>query len=569
MLNSLKFYLNNIEVQPINRAEFNLDFSVGNYLDNSIYVISPTTSIDQSKLVIGDPAEMKIVYNWIADGKAYEGIPLAIYDSITQQFIFSNTDSYCLIAHEDFEIIERRQITLPIIDKRSNFTKQVERLHLKLLQEKKAITKNDWVKIYYILEEDSSSGINGLKTAFLFWQAYSLTKELTNKVSDLVNLGLNAGLIPAGPVVSAAQIAVKIIDLAFTLVALYTSLKQISDALFDKPRYHYGMTFKRIIEIAIDYLGYNLETDLFDTSEAANLVYWKEQETIGSYVGSPNNNGNGTPNMLFSDFLAVFCKLFNAKAKIKNNTTVQIYRIDTFLNETSNVSIPLTRTEQNTPYPTGYNLHELPANIFVKYQRDSSDNNTFSGETYSAQSHTAPQILDNEKFNTHNGLRQIDLGVSLAVRKDSQTVLEKVFNTIWDLLGRLGGRNNFLYGNRIGCAKLSNHTFTVPKVCVVNNGLLTGNSTEYTSARNVLENYLVTDTAKENQQFVYKQVIQIPLTAAEIKSLIDIPIAEDDQTNRRLMIEECQYDTQTALYNLKIRVLKQPIVQLDQTITGD
>ena len=161
---------------------------------------------------------------------------------------------------------------MPIIDKRSNFTKQVERLHLKFLQEKKVITKNDWVKVYYILEDDSSSGINGLKTAFLFWQAYSLTKELTNKVSDLVNLGLNAGLIPAGPAVSAAQIAVKIIDLAFTLVALYTSLKQISDALFDKPRYHYGMTFKRIIEIAIDYLGYNLETDLFDTSEAANLV---------------------------------------------------------------------------------------------------------------------------------------------------------------------------------------------------------------------------------------------------------------------------------------------------------
>jgi len=395
---------------------------------------------------------------------------------------------------------------------------------------------------------------------------YLMLSEAFRVGQRLIDLGIDA-LNPFTTANAGAKAVQDGIALAGYIVSIANLLDDLSDSLFQKPRYYLGILIKTLLEKACQYLGLVLETTLFD-GVYAKLSILPPKNFRGALVGRTTQD-KGTPNMTFEDLLRDVCLFFNAKTKIQGGTLV-MERWDHFLTP-SGVQLPALKDSRNREYPYRYNASDLEATTFVQLQRDPGDWNTYKDGGYSAEHHTGLQDVLRERYNLMRGLRRVGLPFSRAKRKDSQTTLERLMNGIYDAFSSIPlpglGRGRGLRGNRIGCMELAQDATNTTKIAIMEpSGMVSANDANYVNAKYLLENYHLLNTPGQNQQLVLTQPVPTPLTTQELALLANNPLAltADGKT---VIVEGNEYDPQTELYNLKLRVLEDYTNNLTNTIT--
>jgi hypothetical protein len=559
MSNRLTFLLNGQPVHPLNRDAFTLDFSTGNYSADGEYIFFPQVRLEQNQLqLVG--SDVEIVRLWLEEGRIWEGIPLEVYDEQTEQAVFDQDEACLDLSAADFSMYPD-EILAPILDKRLQFSQRAESLNFLLLREQGFITPADYVNINYVIAEVPDYH----KAATLSMTLYIMVREgvdQVQKIADLTAESANPFSSPSG----IAKVAIQVVALISLGIAITNMLKSLSDALFQKPRYYRGMKFKTLLEKACQYLGLELDTALFDT-DFAGLTLLPEKDRPGARVGRTSDD-EGCPDLLLADLLRDIGLLFNAKAKVQDNTLV-LKRWDEFI-QPNGVVLPRLKDAQNREYPVSTNAAELPAVTFVRFKRDNADHNTYRiTEGYSAQSHIAQTGVLNERFNTLKGLRQVELPYAKAARKNSTSALEDIFASIIDAVNKIPGigGGGGLRGRRVGCMELGQDAIGVPKALLVEpDGMVSEQDANYVNARHLLTQYHHLNTPLNNQQYVYRQPIPTPLSTAELKALIENPVAEDEE-GKEVLVEECVYDPATELYNLKLRYFENYTSNLEETIT--
>lgn len=570
MNNRLTFFLNGIEVNPKNREDFNIDFSFGNLTIEGQFLFSPSANIQQNSLVLNYPPDMKIITDWIGLQRIYEGIPFKVFDNNTQKFIFNEGDACCEINNSEFSY-SIYEIKIPIIEKRQLFEKQATNLHFKLLFEKKILKTSDFIDVNYIIESPGNSQEQAFKLFTLTNQAVQMSMIFYKQAKELLNIALDAGHTPiTSQAISAAKLINQSIEFAFTTIALYQSLTALTDYIFDKIRYHKSIRFKKAFERCCEYFGLKFKSSIFDQILEQNMTYCAPKFGSGAKLGE-NPTDDGVPNLFFSDFLEIAAKMFNAKAILKNDTLI-FERIDYFLANPNGIVLDYYRNENNEDLPINYNSHELPCNILFKFERDYSDLNTAYGADYAAQIHDDYLDPVNKKFVNSKGLMTIDTNVSKGYRKNSSNVLEDIFNTILDIFDWLFNDRPYLAGDRIGCLKLSDHSFNIGKVflCDDNGYLLEQNDSFLSAKKFITENYVPFSTQLTNQQIIIKEPMLYPLNNDQIQKFIENPICQDVDGNK-LMVVGCQYVNNSDLYALDIRYLGQKYIttKISEKITTD
>jgi hypothetical protein len=137
----------------------------------------------------------------------------------------------------------------------------------------------------------------------------------------------------------------------------------------------------------------------------------------------------------FADLIRDMEDVFNAKVLIRNNT-LYFERWD-YWNNQANYTLPNISKEAPFDNPYGTNAFELSSNYFIKYQLDSTDDNTLDNYNgTSCEMTLVPNIVGIQKNVLLKGLTEKSLNFSLAKRKTELTTPEIIINKILEKLGQ-------------------------------------------------------------------------------------------------------------------------------------
>jgi hypothetical protein len=533
--NRLVFYLQNQLINPKNRDDISLDFSTGNFSSKE-FLFTPTVSISQNEIVLAAPEDRKIYTDWVIDHPT-EGLPLRIIDSQTGLIIMSDTDT-CLDV--TMAMVEPDQITLPIKDRKALFIQKAEAFYLQSLTINKQITSKDFQKVNYNLSEVPEY----IKTALLTLFIYQTAREVINKTTKII-------AATAGLPFTTGTLAVEVAELILLLWSLYENTKAFINALFPIPKYYNAVRYKKLFETIAQVWGMDLQTNLFEGSYKY-LTTIPKKSYPGAIVGQSSND-NGLPDKSFSDILESFCKIFNAKAVFKNDT-LEIKRIDDYLNTPNGVIIPDFRQNNGREYPYKVNDYELPKNVLFSFERDTIDQHTYKSPNYVSQLYCDVQNTQNDRFDLSKGLMNIRPQVAKAVRKNDQGFIEKLLAKLFDFVMFATGNSVGLNGNRVGFMQLSSDAIGVDKIALVNDDatIHLQNDSLLNAETIIKENYAPFVTLKTNRWRIYESV-RLSFTINELLAFFENPVCQNLK-GEKVIIEEAKYELQTDMYVCSLRV---------------
>jgi len=305
-----------------------------------------------------------------------------------------------------------------------------------------------------------------IEAAQVIYNTADAIKEAVSTGFDTLSSIIKVGL----------KIAMNLIYAAAVLFALNELLKQASEIIFDKPKQLNALDVWEVIREGCKYLGYNFESSL--ENELRGLTLLLSTTTEGKTTGTPINNT--IPNYSLFDFIERISLLFRGKLKVTQEL-VQLENEDFYEQNPSDVIL-------NNVYQGGqesYNFEELPEFIFVGYQKNDSDNN-YKDNFYGVQ-FLSPNT-DPRNYSIENKI-QIDLPYSLGQRKESETSVEKIFNSIFDIVKGLSSNYKVSVGTRLGFLKLQQDFVTADTLFIRDGERIANNSNELLQAQNLYNNY--------------------------------------------------------------------------------
>ena len=459
---------------PANLGEITLSANWGNREGITENEIS-TTSID---FVLEDA---KKINQHVADGLTggvgiFEGIPYKI--ALNQQNIF---DGYIDLTNDADFIANERVIANVVKTGGSDWLNDVaDGFSFGFLRQQNFIKDSDYVVVPYVLNFRPEAFIIGqLSISF-----YILQKELIQNVRDLAdnvaNLAEMIGkLNPIGEIITAglklfAQIAYST-AVAFALIQV---IKDLINQFFPPVRRYRAMTFKRMFEVGLNYLGLNFQSTIFDDATFRNSVFLPSKSERGGILGKTDKFGHPNQNSAiynFGDFIRTMLSMFNANYRIENNTF--IFERRDYWDNLSTYILPDVETNQTDRLSElQYNTDEFVKNYFISFQTDVQDQNTledFTGTNY--QIINTPINTTNQKMTAGKGLAQIRPPFAKGVRKNDLTVYEKTLLKIANLTDTvvnilIPGQKSKLgpsIKKRSGMMKLSADTTTVDKFIIM------------------------------------------------------------------------------------------------------
>lgn len=461
---------------PANLGEITLSANWGNREGITENEIS-TTSID---FVLEDA---KKINKHVADGLTggvgiFEGIPYKI--ALNQQNIF---DGYIDLTN-DADFIENERVIANVVKTGgSDWLNDVaDGFSFGFLRQQNFIKDSDYVVVPYVLNFRPGAFIVGqLSISF-----YILQKEIIQNVRDLADNTSNLLEVvgkanPVGEIVSAAlKLTAQIIYSTAIAFALIQVVKDLINEFFPPVRRYRAMTFKRMFETGLNYLGLQFQSTIFDNATFKNSVFLPSKSERGGILGNTDKFGHPNQNSAvynFGDFIRTMLSMFNANYRIENNTF--IFERRDYWDNLSTYILPDVETNQSDRLSElQYNTDEFVKNYFISFQTDVQDQNTledFTGTNY--QIINTPINTTNQKMITGKGLAQIRPPFARGVRKLELTVYENsllkianftdiVVNTL--IPGQRSGLGSKIK-KRVGMMKLSEDTTTVDKFLFMNN----------------------------------------------------------------------------------------------------
>lgn len=469
----VEFILNGTQItSPLEWREIEVNAS---FMEN----IQPDISVDE--LTFGFEA-CSLIKDWLSKNGFFRGMPLVIKKDGIILF-----DGYLDFKTKYIEIHRGKILCAIKMNKGLNqLSDAVDGYTFSLLNSQVNL---QFSNIPYVVESKLNlfqEALVSITTLLLLKELYESIERLSNSIKELTVASANSpfsiGLF--------IGVAIKlIIDLAYTIAmvfALKNLIQDILNKLISPVRFHKSINVKTALNSFFLNLGYKgFETGI---SELENLYYYPSKEEDNKSNGIPNAIDNG---YLLSEFIQTQRDAFNAKLVIDTNNVVQLRsENDPFLFSNSTYVMPDVLLESSQ-----FNTDELKGTYKVGFGTDVNDEWTidnYRGTSYEAYTSS----LNNNGINLVTGLKEVNLPISLGNRKDGLNNLETLLRNLGGLADRvinaLGGNSN-LAGKvtaRIGMLKVSNNTWSRPKLLLLNSQLkLNSNHRDVWSARVLYNKY--------------------------------------------------------------------------------
>lgn len=464
----------------------------------------------------------------------YEGIPLTIYACNTQELVFdgiidltdTDTKFTCDIVQvkisdyridlvkELFSTVSYGFLATPVSDGGAG-----------TINPKPKYQGGDYVVIPY--QRNSIPDYEQLLllslSAYQIYQmadvCFDAITEITDKIIAIAAYAIDA-LDPLEAPVSLTDIIVMGLELiAYTaliglLVIIMAAIVQAAlNCLISPVLTKFGMYAKDLMQRACDYFGLGFEsTILINNPDYSRLVImpvksgWVTNKTFVQALGVIGNASNlmeyddlynnqhggeayGYYDGTLADFFASMEKVFNAKAKIIMNAQGQpVLHFERWDFNYNLAQYSLPNISDQTPFNSAVNPFNLlggsksafstnasmlKANYLVKYALDTSDFNTYNEyDGTSCYCTTSPiNVTTGLRYNvTLKGLEEVGFEFAQAIRKDSETAIEKFFADVYTLL--VGVADVVTFGGFTSLFPLQPTSFNL-----TGHLLLTGNTT--------------------------------------------------------------------------------------------
>lgn len=380
-----------------------------------------------------------------------------------------------------------------------------------------AISSSDYLEIPYVITEIpnyTQAMLMGISTFVIIREIFATTQTIAEAVASV--LGGTTGILE-----SAAILIALAIYLVAMIIAAVKMVQTLIDNIIQKEKFKLGMRVNTHFERACQFLGLNFSSSILQTSPYNELAIIPQKIVIPGTKAKEEKKSNskykGHFDGTFGDFIHAMEIVFNAKVRIIDQT-LHFERVD-YWNKVASYQLPNINISRS---PYSINASELSSNLFVKYQLDATDLNTYDEyDGTSVQVITEPIVVGNRQKVMLKNLNYKNIPFALAKRKEELTEIETaldilindVFGPLIEAVVNVGGGSYSVDGfeNRIGWLKLSTDFIGVQKLALVgDDGYLASTNKEITGANYLYENFHKVSLPSENQYYIYKDK-DIPL----------------------------------------------------------
>jgi len=486
-----QFYLNGNLVNPVNRdaVQFSIDY------ENRKRLIDIDITTDVLTFVAED---RQLIINWLNQFGFGAGMPAEIQftPTLTQRYYIDFTDSFSWTDNEISVKLKRRNAI-------NNFFDSADGLVWRRVQ----FQSSDFKECEYVIAPD----VQPLYVISLLSLTLSLRKELAvaiDKLSQntraLIEASVPVGAPVPGPnwgaiITASLTLAANIAYTIAIAIAFVNVLTEVINLIIPIIRKFKCISYKRLLEVGINQLGYNLQSSFLDEIEPLTVLPVPLKPTnpnifieVLNPLALAYTEGYPTEQDVIPTLgsaITQLCNIFNLRITAVENT-VTIEREDYF------------EQLSPTPIPFAYNLQEqkqpeykLNNDYWIRqlflWNTDQSDINTFDdNKGQLAEKGASLQVDPNPDINLLKGLEQADNRFSLGTRKDELTFGEKVLKQLAKAVDIFtGGSLEAQIDSRVALLQLSNQYFSNTKLLWMTGSRIASNHREMLSAKYILEEY--------------------------------------------------------------------------------
>jgi len=424
------------------------------------------------------------------------------------------------------------------------------------------ITQSDFIDVPVVIESQDDSGILFALEVTLTLLAIQFAQALKQLATDLVAVAAFIATLPGGALGAGVWIIGSAILSGIFVIILGINIANILTRIAEivlPPIFQYkGILLRRLLEIATDFLGFDLESPI---DELDNVVYLPSNPSSDfNIVDSVISSVQGFPLIVsgvprpsdfgyfISDYFNLVGRLFNGKFDTRGNTLHFKSENDPYWQNVSTFKPKAVADKDINALDQKFeerifNINEFKANRLFSFATDPSDSWTaayFKGTNFEVI--TQLQNPVSKKLSRRGGLKKVEFPVALGNRKSQLTKVEEAAAQIADAvifgitaIQQLGFNipssivDIIEIKQRIGALRISNKVHTVPKLIFMdidnkNNGQIPINQRQLWSAKVLWDKYWIEKTFVQNGFRDQKLLIDnqiIPFTPTDFANITD------------------------------------------------
>jgi len=473
----MKHFLNGIEISPRNREEIGVicDFT-GN---------PDILSVNTDTLVLPREAN-QLVKQHIQTSGLFVGIPYQIQldGGINLNYYIDLCDpgSKPVVREHEIEVKIKKAKGL------DDFRSKADGTSFDLIVQQKGLNYFDVKRLPYFVVKDNVTE----QSLTLSLSLFVMTKEIISAANELAKAYANLlNPSPGGLAVAAANFILALIYFAAILAAAIAYLIQLMKLLFPVKKYLYGCYYKELILKACKFIGYDLQTSIFDTDAGWFVlpvpINRSNPDSIFEKIFGDLGNDFNTGIPTASDSVGLVGQFFDECEKQFNGRffvigkDVHFQRRDWLVNTANLVMQPALNLQADRDEALTYNTEDAWRRYYIHYSIDFSDLNTVEGINYQysdAEYSTENAVAGaNVDLVTIKGLNDVPIGLSMGFNKDRLNLIELIGRALaqeWDDLTNVltfGNGTNYAaqIGSRVDALKLSQQYFSTTKSLYVYN----------------------------------------------------------------------------------------------------
>lgn len=417
------------------------------------------------------------------------------------------------------------------------------------------ISNSDYLLVPYAIS-DIPDYHQALSTSISLFLIIKEIAEFIRKTGDIAA----EVAVPTTTIQAAAKLILQAVYLITVIIALISLIQTLIDSIIQSKKYKKWMYVRTHFEKACAHLHLSFSSTIVGVASSpfynAAIMPRKIVQPNGNIFKraadeSTTSDSYGHYDGTFGMFIQEMEDIFNAKAVLRGST-LYFERLDYWDNQAAFILPNLDLNGINNG-EYRYNASELVSNYFIIWQLDNQELNTYDDyEGTSCQMQARPIVINDEKNVLFQGLREKRLAFSLAKRKENLTKVEKIVDTIINILTFFTGLSPI--PQRIGWLLLSNDFTGVQKFAVLdsNNEIHPLNKT-YTSATYLMNNYHTSSLPLNDQWLIYEGW-EIPFCCEDYVTLLNNNVIKtyDGRLGKMLNLR-WQVGSDVATIDFKVR----------------
>jgi hypothetical protein len=408
---------------------------------------------------------------------------------------------------------------------------------------------------------------------------FVLSKELAVAIEKigqntraLIHATTPATLVPPEPnygaiITLAIQLALTIAYTIAIIVALIQLATRWAELVFPQVRQYRGITYKRLIEKSVNYLGYTLESSLLDSlSDLVILpVPLREPEPkIWQEIFTPNSLSytNGYPSA--SDTIPTLKLALDELGKLKKaevRVIDGIVKIETreFFEQNANQQILETfNIQPELQDDTGINSEDQYKRLVALYQTDPVDINTYD-DTEGTVSEVSSEIINSPdpELELLEGYDEIRMNLARGTRRNELTWLEEAAKDFLSAIDFFtGGDLSSVIEDRKKILQVSNQYFSVTKLIYCQGSKLHPDQNDFIGTDSIIQAH--ESSSIVNNQKTVKKEMPLALTESEIFNILDnnFVILNNSQT---IEVVQLKWSEESNVATIDYTVKKQAV----------